>query len=200
MIKFQENKKYYLRGSIIFLVVVFAFLWNGPITESTGNLSEFASKSIKNIKNVFNDDTRSVDSSPFSQFNIFYKPNLKLVLNDYIKEASIKYSKESESSDDFYSEEEYKYYAPHIVPSKTLTPSASTAILPDVYFFMSIIKILVKIFIFVGILCILFCRSYKSKINSEYLTLNIVSFILLGLIIARINYSCSLCLFRFFSR
>lgn len=195
MTNFQENKKYYLRGSVIFLLVAFAFFWNGPLTESSGNLDEFVGKTVKNIRNIFNDNTRAVGSSPLSQFNIFYKPDLSVALDDYVKDTIPKYAYDG-SSDDFYTAERYKSYVPKVSSPEILTPKASLKILPDVYLLMAIIKILVKLFILIGVFCILFCRSYRNKINKEYLTLNIVSFMLLGLIVIVPYASLDFCLDR----
>ena len=179
--RIPKNKNYYLRGTLIFLLVIFAFLWVGLITETSGNLVEFTRKTITNMTNIFKDDVRVVGSSPLDQFNIFYKPNLKLALSNYVEETISKYDKEP--IDDFYREVDYKFYSPEIVPQKILPVKLNLNMVSKIYLFMEIIKKLVKIFIIIGILYLIFSQLKKRKINQEYIILNIVSFFLLGIII-----------------
>jgi len=179
--RIPENKNYYLRGTLIFLLVIFAFLWAGQITETSWNLVEFTRKTITNMTNIFKDDVRAEGSSPLDQFNIFYKPNLRLALSNYVEETISKYDKEP--NDDFYREAEYKFYSPEIVPEKTLPVKLNLNKVSKIYLFMEIIKKLVKIFIIIGILYLIFSQLKKRKINQEYIILNIVSFFLLGIII-----------------
>lgn len=178
--RIQKNKNYYLRGTFIFLLVIFTFLWYGPLTETSGNLIEFTLKTITNMTNIFKDDVRAVGSSPLSQFNIFYKPNLKLILNDYIEKTIFEYDKEP--NNDFYEEEEYKYYSTEIVPQKKMPVKLNLNMVSKIYLFMEIIKKLVKIFIIIGILFLILSQLKKRQINQEYIILNITSLFLFGII------------------
>jgi len=166
---------------LIFLLVIFAFLWAGPLTETSGNLTEFTPKTITNMTNIFKDDVRALNASPLNMFNISYKPNLKLLLSNYVEETISKYRKEP--NDDFYREVEYKFYSPEIVPEKTLPVKLNLNTVSKIYLFMEIIKNLVKIFILIGILYIIFSQLKKRKINQEFIILNIISFFILGIII-----------------
>jgi len=188
--RIPKNKNYYLRGALIFLLVIFAFLWVGPLTETSDNLTEFTRKTIINMTNIFRDDVRAEGSSLLDQFNIFYKPNLRLALSNYVEETISKYDKEP--NDDFYSEEEYKYYSPEIVPHKILPVKLNLKIVSKIYLFTEIIKKLVKIFIMIGVLYLIFSQLKKRQINQEYIILNIISSLLLGMIMiapyATINF------------
>jgi uncharacterized membrane protein len=179
--RIPENKNYYFRGALIFLLVIFTFLWNGQLTETSGNLTEFTRKTIINMINIFNDEVRAMGSSPLDQFNIFYKPNLRLALSNYVEETISEYRKEENG--DFYKEAAYKSYSPEIVSPKILPVKLNSNIVSKIYLFMEIIKKLVKIFIIIGILYLIFSQLKKRKINQEYIILNIVSFFLLGIII-----------------
>ena len=179
--RIPKNKNYYLRGILIFLLVIFTFLWNGPLTETSENLVDFTRKTITNMTNIFEDEVRAVYASPLNIFNIFYKPDLKLVLSNYVEETISNYDKEP--NDDFYREEEYKFYSPEIVPEKTLPIKYNINAVSKIYLFMAIIKNLVRIFILIGILYLIFSQPKKRKINQEYMILNIISFFLLGIII-----------------
>jgi uncharacterized membrane protein len=179
--RIPKNKNYYFRGTSIFLLFIFTFLWIGLLTETSGNLVEFTRKTITNMTNIFKDDVRSVGSSPLNQFNIFYKPNLRLILSNHVEETISKYDKEP--NDDFYREEEYKFYSPEIVPQKTLPVKLNLNTLSKIYLFMEIIKKLVKIFIIIGVIYLIFSQLKKRQINQEYIILNIISFLLLGIII-----------------
>ena len=179
--RIPKNKNYYFRGTLIFLLVIFTFLWYGPLTETSGNLAEFTRKTITNMTNIFKDDVRVMGSSPLSQFNIFYKPNYKLILSNYVEETISKYDKEP--NDDFYREEKYKFYSPEIVPQKILPEKLNLKIVSKVYLFMEFIKKLVKIFIIIGVIYLMFSQFKKRQINQEYIILNIISFLLLGIII-----------------
>jgi uncharacterized membrane protein len=196
--RIPKNKNYYFRGDLIFLLVIFTFLWAGPLTETSGNLAEFARKTITNMTNIFKDDVRAVGFSPLDQFNIFYKPNLKLVLSTYVEETISKYRKEP--NDDFYSEVEYKFYSPEIVPEKILPVKLNLNMVSKIYLFMEIIKKLVKIFIIIGILYLIFSQLKKRQINQEYIILNITSFFLLGIIMIVPYASISFGLVRAYSQ
>lgn len=179
--RIPKTNNYYFRGTLIFLLVIFTFLWNGPLTETFGNLVEVTRKTITNMTNIFKDDVRAMGFSPLDQFNIFYKPNFRLALSNYVEETISKYDKEP--NDDFYGEEEYKFYSPEIVPEKTLPTKLNLNMVSKIYLFMEIIKKLVKIFIIIGILYLIFSQLKKRQINQEYIILNITSFLLLGIII-----------------
>ena len=190
--RIPKNKNYYFHVTMIFLVVIFTFLWYGPLTETSGSLIDFTRKTITNMANIFKDDVRAVGSSPLSQFNIFYKSetDLKLVLSDYVKGTVSKYKVEGNS--DFYKETAYKSYSPEIVSPKILPVKLNLNIVSKIYLFMEFLKKLVKLFIVIGILYLIFSQLKKRKINQEYIILNIVSLFLLGIIIiapyASINY------------
>jgi uncharacterized membrane protein len=178
--RIPKNKNYYFRGALIFLIVIFTFLWEGPLTETSGNLAEFTRQTITNMTNIFKDDVRAVGTSPLDLFNIFYKPNLRLALSNYVEERISKYRKDP--NDDFYREEEYKFYSPEIVPEKTLPVKLNLNMVSKIYLFVEIIKKLIKIFIIIGILYLIFSQLKKRQINQEYIILNITSFFLLGII------------------
>ena len=178
--RFLKNKNYYLRGTLIFLLVIFAFLWAAPLTETSGNLVGFTYRTIINMKNIFRDEVRAEGASLLDQFNIFYKPDLRLALSNYAEETILKYDKEP--SEDFYKEEEFKYYSPEIVSQKILPVKLNLTIVSKVYLFMEIIKKIVKIFIIIGVLYLIFFRHKIRQTNQEYIILNIISFLLLGVI------------------
>lgn len=179
--RIPKNKNYYFRGELIFLLVIFTFLWYGLLTETSGNLAEFTRKTITNMTNIFKDDVRAVGSSPLDQFNIFYKPNLRLALSNYVEETISEYREEENG--DFYKEAAYKSYSPEIVSPKILPVKLNSNIVSKIYLFVEIIKKLVKIFIIIGIVYLIFSQLKKRKINQGYIILNIVSFFLLGIMI-----------------
>lgn len=172
-----NNKSYYFRGVLVFLLVIFTFLWYGPLTETSGNLIDFTRKTVKNMVNIFKDDVRTAGSSPLNQFDIFYKPDYKLVLNNYIEETISTYEKEQ--GEDFYSEAEYESYDPEIIPKKVLPAKLNLNVISKIYLFMEVIKKLVKLFIIIGTIYIIFSQLKKRQINQEYSILNIIGFLLL---------------------
>ena len=196
--RIPKNKNYYFRGDLIFLLVIFTFLWNGPLTETSGNLAVFTRKAITNMTNIFKGDVRAVGASPLDQFNILYKPNLKLVLSNYIEETISRYEKEP--NDDFYREVEYKFYSPEIVPQKILPVKLNLNMVSKIYLFMEIITRVVKIFIIIGILYLIFFQLKKRQINQEYIILNITSIFLLGIIMVIPYASISFGLGRVYSQ
>jgi len=196
--RIPKNKNYYLRGTLIFLLVIFAFLWAGLITETSWNLVEFTRKTITNMTNIFQDDVRAEGSSLLDQFNIFYKPDLRLTLSNYVDERISKYDKEP--NDDFYREEKYKFYSPEIVAEKTLPIKLNLNMVSKIYLFMEIIKKLVKVFILIGIFYLIFSQIKKRHINQEYIILNIISFLLLGIMLILPFFTLSFGLDRAYSQ
>jgi len=188
--RIPEKRNYFLRGNLIFLLVIFAFLWYGPLTGSSGSLVKFSRETITNMKNIFREDVRVKGSSFLDQFNIFWKPDFRLALSNYAKETISKYDKEP--NDDFYREAEYKFYSPEIVPQRILPVKLNSNMVSKTYLFKEIIKKLVKIFIIIGILYLIFSQLKKRQINQEYIILNIVSFLFLGIMMilpfATLNY------------
>ncbi len=183
---------------MILVLVIFTFHWYGPLTETSGNLTEFTHKTITNLINIFKDDVRAAGSSPLDQFNIFYKPNMRLALDNYIEERISQYDKEP--SNDFYRAVDYKYYSLEIVPQKILPVKYSLNMVSKIYLFMEIIKRLVKIFIIIGIPYLLFSQLKKGQINQEYIILSISSFFLLGVIMIAPYASISFGLDRVYSQ
>ena len=87
-----NERKYYLSGILVLLLIVFAFLWYAQSTEVSSNLVNFTHEAIQNMGKIFSVETREGRLSFNSMWNPFYKQVDKApLLQDYAKDISSEY-------------------------------------------------------------------------------------------------------------
>lgn len=183
MIKKQdiENREYYISGVLILLLLIFAFLWYSQLTETSDGLINFVSKTIKNMEKIFTEEVRQ-SGLINSQWNLFYRlEDQTSLLQNYTKEVTLEYKNKPHIN--LYSAEKQVDYRPRIMNSKIVFSKTSPHIASKIYFFMEIIKKLVKIFILLGVFYLLFFEFKKRKINIEYTIMALIGLILVVAII-----------------
>ena len=154
-LKHAKKLEYYLSGYLVLLLFVFGFLWYSPITHTSNGLIDFMNKSFRNLGNIFSEDVRVEQTSFLEQFNIFYKPKDKsILLQDYIKEAGLKY--ENVSYINYYLPEKYESYKPVEIPAELVPLRVSSNLSSNIYLFAETIKKSMKAFIIIGVIYLLF--------------------------------------------
>lgn len=177
----SERSKFYLTGILIFLLLIFGFLWNSQITKSSDSLIDTFKQSFNNLGYIFNEEFKEPGSSLLNQFNVFYKPeNLNRFLQEYSEEVRLEY--EGKSSINRYSSNEYKEYTPKIVYSMIL-PKKVKGFIFDIYLLEKLLKIFIKLFIFIGISSFLFSMVNRRKIDKEYFLISLGYTIIIGIIL-----------------
>ncbi|MGA3292207.1 MAG: DUF2206 domain-containing protein [Candidatus Microgenomates bacterium] len=175
----REKRKYYLSGTIVAFFIVFSFIWYTQVTKISNDLVNFTDETVQNMGNIFSGDVRAEQTSPFDQFNIFYKqedPNL--LLQDYLKEITSEYR--NIPSINLYPQEKLNDYSVELAPSDTVSLKNNSILTSTVYYYDALIQKLVKIFIIIGAFYMLFWELKKREIDIEYVSL--VIFSILGLI------------------
>lgn len=167
-----RNLHCYLTKSMVMVLIVFGYLWYSLITQISGGLTNFITKGFYNINMIFNEEIRADQSSLLDQFNVFYKqtdPAIKL--SNFVKETEYRYRNTSDLN--FFPEEKYSSYNPKIVSSELLPLKIDMEVALKIDFVFEIIKKLVKIFIIIGVLNILF-KGFKNmvyKIDTEFVVM-----------------------------
>ncbi|MGY4884322.1 MAG: DUF2206 domain-containing protein [Nanobdellota archaeon] len=173
----SQKSEFYLTGILILLLLLFGFLWYSQVTTTANGLIDFAGKSISNFGKIFSEDVQAEGRTPFSQFNIFFSPtNQNDILNEYIKETEKIYGSGLQDNISLHDQ-------PHLSIPKTLKTNVNYSILNKIYLLEEIMKKLMKIFILLGFLSILFINTKNKNIDNNYMTLMIASFLLFGFMI-----------------
>ncbi|GAG32952.1 unnamed protein product, partial [marine sediment metagenome] len=181
--KRTKEWKDYLGGILIFLLIISTFFWYAQLTESSSNLIDLTSKTTKNIFGIFNEDLKGEGASFSSQWNLFYKPKDQTTsLKDYVEDTKLRY--ENKSYIIPYKLNRYENYKPKVIYPTTISLKTDLNIVSKTYFFMEIIKKLVKIFMILGVLYLLFFQLKKKESDSKYIILALVSLFLLVAIIS----------------
>jgi uncharacterized membrane protein len=167
-------QKYFHNILLVLILLFFTFLWINQITKTSGNLIDFTNKTIKNIGNIFSQDVRAEQTSFLDQFNIFYKKkNSEILLQNYIKETYLKHHNDPYITP--YSPQNYRDYQPEVLHSKSVPLKVNSDIVSKIYFSIGIINKLIKFFIIVGVIYLLFIYFKKRKIDIEYIFIAIGS-------------------------
>ena len=165
---------YRLGAIIVFPLLVFAFIWYAQMTNISGNLVAFVSDSLTNMSKIFTQDVRAERTSPLDQLNIFYTPrDSAVMLQNYVKEAIPWYAKDPYISLYPGKETDFK---PMVALSETLRIVINRVVVSATHVFGEFLKILVKIFVIIGICNIVFFRSGNAKNDFEHKILVLMSF------------------------
>jgi len=168
-----KERKYYLSGILVILLIAFAFLWYAQLTKISGDLIDLTKKTVKNMENIFNEEMKEEGLSLSSQWNIFYKQEDKTyLLRDYIKDINLEY--ESRSYLSYYPPEKYGDYSPKLMDFGIIPLKINADIVSKIYVFMEIIKKIMKVLIIIGTLYLLFFQLKKRKVDVEYISLCLV--------------------------
>jgi len=176
----SANKVNSLNGIMIVILIIFTLLWNSILpNNSFNNLIDFTYQTVQNMDKIFS-EVLSKTGSINTQWNIFYygsKDN-NLLLRNYIKDAALEYQNKSHLS--LYPRTTYENYQPIVKYAKGARPE--TAPVPKLFIFINLIRILIKVFIIVGVLWLLFTKSKKGTDNTEYIIMTLFGLFLLGVI------------------
>ncbi|MCL5072419.1 MAG: DUF2206 domain-containing protein [Actinobacteria bacterium] len=165
-----KERKYYLNGALVLVLIIFAVLWYAQLTKISSGLLDFTYKAIQNIGKITGTELREDGLSVGSQWNIFYEQEDKgPLLQDYVKKVSVEYKNRSYIS--LYLPERYGNYSPKITELGNLPSRVSPVIGSKIYPFVEIIKKIMKIFIIISTVYIFFFQLKKRRIDIEYIFL-----------------------------
>ncbi len=166
----SNERKYYLSGILILLLIVFAFFWYAQSTEIYSNLVDLTHEAIQNMEKIFSVEMRV---SFNSLWNPFYKQVDKAsLLQDYAKDISSEYKNLSYVS--LYLPEKYGDYSPNIIELGNMPSKINIGIVSKIYIFAKIINRIMGVFIIIGTLYLLFFQLKKRKMDVEYIFLCLV--------------------------
>ncbi len=182
----SQKPKFYLTGLMILFLLIFAFLWYAQITPTGNGLTNFAKDSLQNMGKIFTDEATTVGQSPLNQLNPFYHPpNNAEIIHEFVTDSQERYNFTLNSIP------EGAY--PQASIEKISKYNLSIPAIQIIYFLINFLNKLIKIFIFLGVIYILYFSINKKKFNLEYSLCSLVSFVLLLMIImipyASLEYS-----------
>lgn len=182
-LKEQENKlgkiHHHLNGFIVLSLIVFSVFWYTQITNISKDLLTVTYNTIQNMGTIFTQEMKSegVKMVLFGGADIYTITDLQ----NYIQEATSDYHT-NKSNLSYYSPKKYKEYKPEPIYPQYL--SVANEIAEKILTTSTvIIKVLIKIFILVGVFYLLFTQIKKRKINMEYIIMVLGGVFLLGLIV-----------------
>jgi uncharacterized membrane protein len=175
----STNETNSLSGIAIVILIIFTFFWTSMLTTSFNNLIDFTYQTIQNMNKIF---TESLSEAGLitKQWNVFYyRPkDITLLLRNYIKDATLEYQDKSHLS--LYPRTTYENYQPIVKYAKDARPE--TTPVPKLFIFINLIRKLIKVFIIVGVLWLLFTKYRKGTNSTEYIIMTLFAFFLLGVI------------------
>jgi len=171
---------FFPRGTLIIVLLLLGFFWYSQVTPTSEGLIDFTHKSLSNVENLFSKDMGAEQNSIFDQFNIFYKYNSNILLYKNIENISLKYSNKESS---YYPPETYTNYSLSVVQLPEHISKLSRKSLLIISFFVEIVKKIIKFFVIVGSLGIIYLGVCKKKIDLRYVSLVIISLLIILLVI-----------------
>ncbi len=173
---FKINKVYVeglkkITPFLVLLFLIFGFLWYSQITSVVDGLVDFVHRSIDNFKNLFNEDMYTEGDSFLDQFRL--KPiqeDRNLILQKEISNA-----RNTTNPIDIYTSDKSQKYSTRFIPSKIIPSNFSTTLTSFFYSFLSIIKKLGYIFIFIGLIYSLIIS--KTNNNSEKFLISLIGIV-----------------------
>lgn len=189
----SDKKKYYLRGILVLLLILFAFLWYAQLTETSSNLIDFTHKTIRNMGKMFLQEglRPGIKEILFQPKNFNTPENIQ----NYVQSTTLHYN---ELNLNLYDKEEYRYYKTRPVGAELISPIVRSRLLNLLAFsiFRSIRFLINNIFILLGLFYLLFFKLLKkSSIDVEYITISLIStffiFAIIFVPLASSNYNLS---------
>jgi uncharacterized membrane protein len=164
---------------IVILITLGSFLWSSILTDTSHGLTKTISESVHSIWSGITEDSKSADVL-YSLFS-FQSVDLQKQLNNYY--TSIKKEALSQSHpSDFYDPSTYGNYQAKVVGDQTLpitvigqTLNKFFSIEKFNFFLRQLQARLLQLFVLIGLIYLLFRRSFTKKISTEYLAVSIGS-------------------------
>jgi len=173
------NKVKALNGIVIVILIIFTFLWNSILPSSFSSIIDFSYQTIQNMNKLFA-EVFSEMGTINTQWNIVnYTPkDNTLLLQNYVKDTALEYQDKPHLS--LYPGTTYENYQPIVKNAKGSRPE--TTPVPKLYIFINLIRKLIKVFIIVGVLWLLFAKYKKETSSIEYIIMTLFGLLLLGAI------------------
>ena len=160
----SNSRIYYLRGTMVILLVVSTLFWNVWLTQTSGDLVNIVKDTFENMGKMFSRDLRSEGTYIFDLFNIFYKPkDQEILLKKFAEEATLKYKNNTDLN--LYLAEKYKDYEIRVIFPQKLPTKINSVITSKIYLLIGVLKKSIYIFILVGTFCILFGRHKILRVQ-----------------------------------
>lgn len=187
--KFKNRSDYGIRNinlSLIVTMLFFTFLWYSILNPEANNFVSYSKVTVRNILNVFNDNTRMGQTSLVDQFNIFYQSkNNLLLLQEFLDSKDLI---KNSINDDFYPYSTYKDYNPILISSSNVPSHFSLPVIQSVNLITQLVEKLIKLSLLIGIVYLVFVK-FKKRNDKDIITLCIggLSLLFLFMTIPRIS-------------
>jgi uncharacterized membrane protein len=180
---FYQRKGIFLKFSSLFLIIIFmgAFLWHAQLTDTSSTLVDILKNSVDNFKLSINQNLKSDDASMSYHLNPFFRhTDYSNHLQDYLKDTS----KEYIQKENIIPVVNKKYYT-NLAYFKNSPRIFNYQFYQIILFLEQIIKILLKIFILLGIILFIFDykKYFKRKLDLDFKILSMVFGFLLFVLI-----------------
>lgn len=199
--KKSKERKYYLSGILVLLLLIFTFLWLSQLTGASDNLVDFTHKTIQNMGDIFTEEVKT--ETALKSVLSFREPKYTAsFLKDYSNSTVQKYRSGREEAN-FYNHTKYKDYKINIKVSKSVPITELSKKMPvfkknisyNVYFLRQIATKLVEFLIIIGVLYLLFTQFKEQKIDREFIIMCLIGvFLVVAIVIlpfASISYDLS---------
>jgi hypothetical protein len=189
--KFGIYRKYNLKGSLVLILLFFTFIWYGVLTPVIWDASHILKNSILALSQNNSPQRKTFNTSLLDQFNLFKKKeNVNSLLVTYVQDTTTLYRENGNLS--LYPESSYGRYIPTITYKNILPLLISDNVANIIYITGSLITIIIKISVFLGILYMI-RLSYKKDIQLlEYSVLcigfGLIIFFMVSLPVISLNY------------
>lgn len=200
-----HNKNYYLTGTMVLGIVVFTFLWNTQLTQTSDAFEDLIFQVYQNIGKSFSKDLKSGDVL-YSIFS-WQKLDKAELLNEYVqlttKEIELRKDRDLFYEQSVYEKSPISLLDNDILPLTSLGKKLSKSI--DVfslnYYLRQGSAKVIQILLTLGFMALILKKSlYVKSIDSEYYILAFISIILLGLLILLPLFSIEYGTGRFFQQ
>ncbi len=191
-----KREKYYIGGTLIFVLFVFTFLWSFQLTRTSGNLIYTFKMVTINIGKIFKNEMKSEGAL------LALGVSVKTYTMDDVKNYRDNITKEYHTNKtwiNFYSPEKYADYAIRpIYPQSISSPNSMIKLISG--YLTKIVGRSLQISILIGVFYLLFFQLKKQKISAEYIVMSLGSIFLLGIVIIVPNISIEYPVERFFQQ
>jgi uncharacterized membrane protein len=174
-----DERKYYLKGTMGFFLIVFSFLWYVQLTKISGNLIYVTYTIIENMGKVFTGEMKS-EGSRGALLGSVKRYTIKDV-QDYAYNTSLDYHT-NKPYINYYSSEKYKEYKPEPIYPKYL-PITNQIAQKTIYYSHEITKKSIKVFMIIGVFYLLFTQLKKRKMDIEYIFMMLCCVFLIGVML-----------------
>ena len=172
----REKAELDLSLGTVLLLLIFLFLWYSQLTGISSGPVDFIKRSISNLPNIFNEEVQVEGNSIFDNIFVFQKKvNTIDTLEKYKEDTANRYLI-NDSNEDFKQSNKGQYSTYLKYPSDF--PKVTNDEINKIPSYnQKYLEFIFRIFIFIGVICLIFFN--KKKVKIEFILLNFIAFFIL---------------------